>query len=212
VNLSSNPLDMLPKVGTKPCRRDTVFRKVTLRLLPLLCLLYLVNILDRGNVSFAKLQLPVELGIDEGVYSLGAGIFFISYAALGVPSNLILSRTGARRWIALIMIGWGTVSAGMMLIAGPWSFVLLRLALGCAEAGFFPGIVLYLTYWFPVRERARAVALFMAASPLAGIVGGPLAGAFLQYADGMGGLAGWQWLFLLEGAPAMLLGAIVWFF
>jgi len=175
-------------------------------------LLYIVNILDRQNVGFARLRMLQDLGISEGAYALGAGVFFISYAALGVPSNLILSRTGARRWIAAIMVSWGLISAAMLLVSGPWSFTLLRLLLGCAEAGFFPGILLYLTYWFPARERARAVALFMLASPLAGIVGGPLAGALLQFADGLGGLAGWQWLFLLEGIPAVLLGVVVLFY
>jgi ACS family tartrate transporter-like MFS transporter len=194
----------------EPGQRD-VLRKVSWRLLPFLCLLYIVNILDRSNVSFARLQMLDDLDMSDGAYALGAGAFFITYAALGVPSNLVLSALGARRWIAAIMVSWGLISGAMMLVRGPWSFTLLRLLLGCAEAGFFPGILLYLTYWFPARERARAVALFMAASPVAGILGAPMSGALMQYAQGLAGLAGWQWLFLLEAVPAVLLGILVLF-
>jgi ACS family tartrate transporter-like MFS transporter len=197
----------------------TVFRKVTFRLMPFLCLLYIVNILDRVNVSFARLKMedlpenPQRVpGLSGEVYALGAGIFYLSYCALEVPSNLILSRTGTRRWMARIMVSWGLVSAAMMFVAGPWSFVLLRLLLGAAEAGFFPGILLYLTYWYPARQRARAVALFMVASPLVGIVGGPLSGWLLDRMDQMGGLSGWQWLFLLEALPAVVLGVVTFYY
>jgi MFS transporter, ACS family, tartrate transporter len=193
-----------------------VFRKVMFRLMPFLCLLYIVNILDRMNVGFARLKMENLLGqiqplpgVKLEVYALGAGIFYLSYCALEVPSNLILSRMGTRRWMARIMVSWGLVSAAMMFVTGPWSFILLRLLLGAAEAGFFPGILLYLTYWYPARQRARAVALFMVASPLVGIVGSPLSGALLDGMDQVGGLAAWQWLFLLEGLPAVVLGAIV---
>ena len=153
-----------------------------------------------------------DLGMSEGAYALGAGIFSIGYCVLEVPSNLILSRVGARRWIARILVSWGLISAGMMFVTGPWSFSLLRFLLGCAEAGFFPGIVLYLTYWFPARQRARAVALLMMASPLVWMLGGPLSGALLQYMDRLAGLAGWQWLFLLEGLPAVVLGVVTLFY
>ncbi len=197
----------------------TVLRKVTFRLMPFLCLLYMVNILDRMNVSFARLKMDNLLGTIQvlpgrylEVYALGAGIFYLSYCALEVPSNLILSRMGARRWMARILVSWGFISAATMLVTGPWSFILLRLLLGAAEAGFFPGILLYLTYWYPARQRARAVALFMLASPLVGIVGSPLSGALLDGMDGVGGLAGWQWLFLLEGLPAIVLGVMVLFY
>jgi len=185
-----------------------VFRKVTLRLIPFLCLLYFVNILDRMNISFARLQMLDDLQMSEGAYALGAGIFSIGYCVLEVPSNLILRRVGARRWIARILVSWGLISSAMMFVRGPWSFSLLRFLLGCAEAGFFPGILLYLTYWFPARQRARAVALLMVASPVVNIAGGPLSGAILQYLHQQAGLAGWQWLFLVEGLPAVVLGGV----
>jgi ACS family tartrate transporter-like MFS transporter len=186
-----------------------VVGKVARRLLPFLFLLYVVNILDRVNVGFARLQMLDDLHLGEKVYALGAGIFYVGYLAFEVPSNLILSRVGARRWLARIMVSWGLITCAMMAVRGPWGFYTLRVLLGVAEAGFFPGVILYLTYWFPARERARAVAFFMAASPVTGALGGPLSGAVLQYLDGAGGLRGWQWLFLLEGAPAVALGFVV---
>jgi ACS family tartrate transporter-like MFS transporter len=186
-----------------------VFRKVTLRLIPFLGLLYFVNILDRVNIGFARLHHMLDdLQMSEGSYAVGAGIFFIGYCLLEVPSNLALNRMGARRWLARILASWGLISACMMFVSGPWSFSLLRFLLGCAEAGFFPGVVLYLTYWFPARQRARGVALLMVAAPLVWMLGGPLSGALLQFMHERGGLAGWQWLFLLEGLPAVLLGAV----
>jgi D-galactonate transporter len=190
----------------------TVLSKVSWRLLPFIFLLYVVNILDRVNVGFARLQMLDDLHMDEAAYALGAGIFYVGYFVFEVPSNLILSRTGARLWIGRIMISWGLITCAMMTIRGPWSFYLLRILLGLAEAGFFPGIILYLTYWFPARERARAVALFMIGSPLTGALGGPLSGAILQYLDQVNGLRGWQWLFLLEGLPAVVLGVAVLFY
>ncbi len=188
-----------------------ILRKVTLRLLPFLCLLYVINILDRSNVAFARLKMLKDLDISEEAYGLGAGLFFIGYFAFEVPSNLILSRIGACRWIARIMISWGVISSCMMFVTGPWSFYLLRLLLGFAEAGFFPGILLYLTYWFPARQRARVVAQFMIASPLAYILGGPLSGALMEYMHQVAGLQGWQWVFLIEGIPGLVLGVIVFF-
>ena len=186
----------------------TVPAKVRRRLIPFMFVLYVVSYLDRINVGFAALQMNEDLGFSSAVYGLGAGIFFLGYCLLEVPSNLILARVGARRWIARIMIGWGFVSAGMMFVRTPTSFYTLRFLLGVAEAGFFPGMILYLTYWFPVAERARALALFMTSTAMAGVVGGPLSGALLTL-DGRGGLAGWQWLFLVEGLPAVLLGLVV---
>lgn len=202
--------------GTGEPREVSVLWKVGVRLLPFLFLLYVVNILDRVNVSFAKFGMLPDLGLTgpagDRIFGRGFGMFYLGYLVFEVPSNLILHRVGARVWIGRIMVTWGAVSVAMMLVRGPWSFYALRLLLGVAEAGFFPGIILYLSYWFPARERARAVALFMTASPLAGVLGNPASGALLQYLDGVGGLAGWQWLFLAEGAPAVLLGVLVWFY
>jgi ACS family tartrate transporter-like MFS transporter len=190
--------------------------KVGLRLLPFLVLLYLVNILDRINVGFARLQMLGDIGLEgpraDEIFGWGAGIFYLGYILFEIPSNLILRQLGARRWISRIMISWGLVSAAMMFVQGTWSFYTLRFLLGVAEAGFFPGIILYLSYWFPARERARAMALFMVASPLAGVVGNPASGAIMEYLDTGLGLAGWQWLFLIEGIPAVILGMAVWFY
>ncbi len=182
--------------------------KARRRLLPFLFLLYVVSYLDRINVGFAALQMNAALGFSSVTYSLGAGVFFLSYTLLEVPSNVMLARVGARLWIARIMISWGIVSASMMFVRSATAFYVLRFALGAAEAGFFPGIIYCLTRWFPRRERARAIAGFMTAVVVAGIVGGPVSGALLSL-NGAGGLAGWQWLFLVEGAPAILLGVLV---
>src|SRR5262245_29611860 len=183
-------------------------QKVTRRLIPFLFLLYVVAFLDRVNVGFAALQMKADLGLSDAVYGLGAGIFFLGYFLFEVPSNLILERVGPRWWIARIMISWGVISSCMMFVRGEAAFHSLRFLLGVAEAGFFPGMILYLTYWFPSAERARAVALFMTATAMSGVVGGPVSGALLEM-DGIGGLAGWQWLFLLEGLPAIALGFVV---
>ncbi len=190
-----------------------VVAKVTLRLIPFLFLLYVINILDRANIGIARLQMVDTLHIlSEEAYALGAGIFYVGYLVFEVPSNLMLSRLGARTWIARILMSWGVISACMMFVTGPWSFAMLRVLLGVAEAGFFPGIILYLSQWFPARERARAVAIFMAAGLIAGIVGNPISGAILQFMDQTGGLAGWQWVFLLEGIPAIVLGFVTLFY
>jgi ACS family tartrate transporter-like MFS transporter len=182
--------------------------KVRRRLIPFLFLLYIVSYLDRINVGFAALQMNAALGLSATAYGLGAGIFFVSYTLFEVPSSVILARVGARLWIARIMITWGLVSSAMMFARSPLHFYVLRFALGAAEAGFFPGIIFYLTEWFPSRERARTIAAFMTAVLVAGIIGGPLSGAILTM-HGVGGLAGWQWLFLLEGLPAVALGFVV---
>jgi len=184
-----------------------VLSKLTRRLLPFLFVLYIVNYLDRINVGFAALQMRGQLGFSDKVYGLGAGIFFAGYFFFQVPSNLALARVGARKWIAVIMVLWGTVSASMIFVTSPQSFYLLRFLLGVTEAGFFPGIILYLRRWFPSAARARAVALFMMASPIAGVIGGPISGALLGVRGAH--LAGWQWLFLIEGLPAILLGGVV---
>jgi ACS family tartrate transporter-like MFS transporter len=186
----------------------TAVAKARRRLIPFLFLLYVVSYLDRINVGFAALQMNAALGFSNVTYSLGAGIFFLSYTLLEIPSNVILARVGARRWIARIMISWGLVSAGMMFVRSAAAFYVLRFALGAAEAGFFPGIIYCLTRWFPTRDRARAIAGFMTAVVVAGIIGGPVSGTLLSL-DGVGGLAGWQWLFVVEGLPAVVLGLIV---
>jgi ACS family tartrate transporter-like MFS transporter len=186
----------------------TALAKARVRLLPFLFLLYVVSYLDRINVGFAALQMNAALGFSSVTYSLGAGIFFLSYTLLEIPSNVILARVGARLWIARIMITWGLVSASMMFVHSSTAFYVLRFALGAAEAGFFPGIIYCLTRWFPRRERAHAIAGFMTAVVVAGIIGGPISGVLLSL-DGFGGLAGWQWLFVVEGLPAVVLGILV---
>jgi ACS family tartrate transporter-like MFS transporter len=191
-----------------------LFSKITWRLIPLLFLCYIIAYIDRINVGFAKLQLREVLGVDEAVfgsiYGLGAGLFFVGYFLFEVPSNLILQRVGARIWIARIMIIWGFVAVAMMFISSTTAFYFMRFLLGVAEAGFYPGVILYLTYWYPAQERAKTIALFATGGVIAGIVGSPLSGAILGI-NGIGGLEGWQWLFLLEGFPAVLLGLVVLF-
>jgi len=188
---------------------DATYRKVAWRLMPLLLICYIVAYLDRVNVGFAKLQMMSDLGFSDVVYGLGAGIFFIGYFLFEVPSNIILHKVGARVWIGRIMISWGLISAAMMVVNSAPMFYVMRFLLGVAEAGFFPGIILYLTYWFPSQRRGRITALFMTGIALAGVVGGPLSGYIMKAFDGANGWAGWQWMFLLEGLPAVLLGVIV---
>jgi len=186
-------------------------RKVYLRLLPFCFILYLICYLDRANIGFAALTMNKDLGLSSYVYGLGAGAFFWGYFILEVPSNLILERVGARRWIARIMVTWGLVSGAFALVNGPVSFFTLRFLLGLAEAGFFPGMILYFTYWFPPFHRARVIAGFMAAIPVAIGLGAPASIALLGM-NGVWGLAGWKWLFLFEAAPAVILGVCVWYF
>ncbi|NGZ83166.1 MFS transporter [Duganella sp. SAP-35] len=185
---------------------DPLYRRVSWRLMPFLFLCFVAAYLDRVNVGFAKLQMLNDLKFSDTVYGIGAGIFFIGYFLFEVPSNLLMTRTGARIWIARIMISWGLISSALMFVNGVASFYLLRFLLGAAEAGFFPGIILYLTYWYPAHRRARMVALFMSGVAVAGIVGGPLSGWIMKSFAGLHGLSGWQWLFLLEGLPSVLIG------
>ena len=185
---------------------DSLYRRVGWRLMPFLFLCYVAAYLDRVNVGFAKLQMLSDLRFSDTVYGIGAGIFFVGYFLFEVPSNLLMTRTGARIWIARIMISWGVISSAMMLVDSVASFYVLRFLLGAAEAGFFPGIILYLTYWYPAHRRARMVALFMSGVAVAGVVGGPLSGWIMKTFAGVHGLSGWQWLFLLEGVPSALLG------
>ena len=185
-------------------------RRSTWRLIPYIFLLYIVAYLDRVNVGFAAMDLQRDLHFSNTVYGTGAGIFFLGSVLFDLPSNLMLTRVGARVWIARIMISWGVISTCMMFMHSKESFYVLRFLLGVSEAGFFPGMIIYLTYWFPTHERARAVAKFMTATSLAGVVGGPLS-SYLLKLDGWLGLAGWQWLFLSEGIPTILLGISVLF-
>ncbi len=186
-------------------------RKISQRLIPFLFVLYVVAWLDRINVGFAALQMNSDLGFSSSAFGLGSGIFFAGYCLFEVPSNIILERVGARIWIARIMVSWGLISAGMIFVRTPATFCILRFLLGVAEAGFFPGVVYYLSRWYPARQRARAIAGFMTAIPVTGLIGGPLSGALLGL-DGYCGLKGWQWLFLLEGLPAIILGIAVAFY
>lgn len=187
---------------------DKVYAKVTRRLVGFLFVCYVFAFLDRINVGFAKIGMQADLGFGEAVFGLGAGIFFLSYFLLEVPSNMLLARFGARRWIARIMVSWGLLSVATLFVQTPTQFYVLRFLLGAAEAGFFPGVMLYLTRWYPAQRRGRVITLFMAAIPVASIVGGPLSGWILRaFADAQG-LAAWQWLYLIEGVPAVLLGLV----
>jgi ACS family tartrate transporter-like MFS transporter len=190
---------------------ERAIRKITWRLIPFLMLLYFVAFLDRINVGFAALTMNKDLGLTSQVFGLGSGIFFLGYFAFEVPSTVILHKVGARFWIGRIMITWGLVSIAMVFTRGPISFYILRFLLGLAEAGFFPGTILYLSYWFPANHRSTVTAMFMAAAPAAGFIGSPVSGALMQL-NGLLSLRGWQWLFLVEGIPALLLGLITFHF
>lgn len=199
--------------ATDQARQDAerrVFAKIGWRLMPILTFSYILNYLDRTNVSFAALTMNEAIGLTATQFGLGAGIFFAGYCLLEVPSNLVLYRVGARIWISRIMITWGLVSAAMALAVGPRSFYALRALLGAAEAGFFPGVAFYLANWFPAEYRTRITAWFMVAIPISAVIGGPVSGLLLSL-DGAGGLAGWQWLFIVEGLPAAVVGvSLLW--
>ncbi|QCP48615.1 MFS transporter [Trinickia violacea] len=199
----------LPGAGAPSTFEEATYRKVARRLTPLLLLCYVVAYLDRVNIGFAKLQMAADLQLSDTVYGLGAGIFFIGYFFFEVPSNLILHRVGARIWIARIMITWGIISALTMFVTTPTMFYVMRFLLGLAEAGFFPGIILYLTYWYPAHRRGRMTTWFMTAIALSGVIGGPISGYILKTFNGVNGWHGWQWLFLLEGLPSIVVGVIV---
>jgi MFS family permease len=185
-------------------------RKVARRLIPFLGLLYFVNYLDRTNVGFAKLTMSKDLALTETMFGLASGLFFIGYLCFEVPSNLALHRFGARRWIARIMVSWGVVASLMAFVNSAQSLYFLRVLLGIAEAGFFPGILLYLTFWFPRKERVRLIGWFLVAIPASSALGSPISSAILQYGDGLMGLEGWRLMFLLEGLPAIALGVVTW--
>ena len=186
-------------------------RRVAWRLIPFICLLYFIAFIDRVNIGFAALTMNKDLGFSSAVFGFGAGVFFFGYFLFEVPSNIILDKVGARIWIARVMITWGLISAAFAFIKGEYSFYALRFLLGAAEAGFFPGIILYLSFWFPARYRAGVVSLFMAAAPISVVLGSPLSGALLEL-EGVMGLHGWQWMFLVEAVPAVLLGIVVLFY
>ncbi|WP_347558468.1 MFS transporter [Robbsia sp. KACC 23696] len=203
------PTTHLPGFSTPTTDADGVYRKVAFKVLPLLIVCYLFAYLDRVNVGFAKLQMLQDLKLSDAAYGFGAGIFFIGYLIFEVPSNVLMMRIGAKKTICRIMILWGLISMAMAFVQTPTQFYVVRFLLGLAEAGFYPGIVLYLTFWFPSYRRSRMLAIFYMAVPLSGIIGGPVSGFLLQFAGGQGGLAGWQWLFLIEGLPSVLLGIAV---
>ncbi|GAB5096306.1 MFS transporter [Caballeronia sp. HLA56] len=188
---------------------DSIFRRVALRFMPLLFVGYVVAYLDRVNVGFAKLQMLNSLHLSEAVYGLGAGLFFVGYFFFEVPSNLLLHRIGARRWIARIMITWAALSMATAWVSTPMQFYAVRFLLGVAEAGFFPGMVLYLTYWFPSHRRGKMIALLMAGNPVSGLIGGPASGWIMHSMSGVGGFEGWQWLFIIEAVPSIVLGFVI---
>jgi sugar phosphate permease len=194
--------------GKRQSVEDAVYGRVTRRLMPILFLSYVIAYLDRVNVGFAKLQMLHDLGFSEATYGLGAGIFFVGYCCAEVPSNMVLARVGARKWLARIMVSWGIISACMLFVRSPNSFYIMRCLLGVAEAGMFPGVIYYLACWYPAHRRGRMIALFMVAQPVTGVIGGPLSGWIMQSLQGSMHLAGWQWLFLLEGLPAVVMGVV----
>ncbi len=200
----------LATAETSPLEIETM-RRVTWRIIPFLMLCYFIAFVDRVNAGFAALQMNHDIGLSAAAFGLGGGLFYISYVLCEVPSNLAMAKVGAKLWIARIMISWGIVAACMAFVVGPYSFYAVRLLLGAAEAGFFPGVILYLTYWFPSKYRGRIVALFMVAIPLSSFFGSPISASLLQL-DGVLGFHGWQWMFVLEALPAVILGVISFFF
>jgi D-galactonate transporter len=207
----SQSATILSASGAKSDIETATIRAISWRLIPFLVLAYFFSYLDRVNLGFAALTMNAELKFTPLIFSWGAGIFFIGYFLFEVPSNLALERFGASRWIARIMVTWGIISGLMALVSGEWSFYILRFLLGVAEAGFFPGIILYLTYWYPAEYRARFLAAFAIAVPVSTVIGAPVSGLLLGL-DGVMGLKGWQWLFVVEGVPSVLLGLVTWFY
>src|ERR1700741_5250789 len=190
---------------------ESVYAKVSRRLIPLLLIAYMIAFLDRINIGYAQLQMKQTLPFGEAVYGLGAGIFFLGYFLFEVPSNLLLERIGARKTLLRIMVLWGLTAAAMAFVSTPTQFYVTRFLLGVFEAGFFPGVILYFTYWFPSVRRGQVIAIFMSATTIVSVVAGPLCGFILKYFDGFTGLHGWQWLFLVQGLPAVILGFLVYF-
>lgn len=205
----SNALPASAGAVASPSTARRLYRRVAWRIMPILLLAYVLSFLDRINVGYAQLQMKHDLGFSDAVYGLGAGLFFVTYLLFELPSNLLMERIGARATFLRIMLLWGLASAATAFVSVPWQFYGLRLLLGACEAGFFPGVILYLTYWFPGALRGRMTALFLFAMPLAGIVGGPLSGQIMQHLDGRHGLHGWQWLFIVEGLPTLAVAVLV---
>jgi MFS family permease len=201
-----------PIAGEAPDLEAQAYAKVDRRLIPFLFLCYILAYLDRVNVGFAKLQMLQDLSLSDAAFGAGAGIFFIGYFIFEVPSNLMLKRFGARTWIARIMVSWGILSSTMMWVRGEWTLYAVRFLLGVAEAGFFPGIIFYLTLWYPSRLRSTRTAWFVSAIAVSGVLGSPISGLVMDGLSGVFGLAGWQWLFLVEGLPSILVGIWVWFY
>ncbi|WP_213953331.1 MFS transporter [Variovorax sp. dw_954] len=202
-----------PMGATQPASEvEQTYRKVTWRLMPFLIICYIVSYLDRANISFAKLQFMNDLGFSEAAYGLGAGLFFVGYVLFEVPSNVLMQRIGARRTLLRIMVLWGLISSAMMFVNSPTAFYVMRFFLGAAEAGFFPGVIYFLTCWFPSARRGRVTGFFMMGAAAAGIIGGPVSTWIMVHMSGLHGLHGWQWLFLLEGMPAVILGVVAYCF
>lgn len=202
----------VPSSGAAPFDADAVYRKVSWRIMPLLLISYAVAYIDRINVGYAQLQMKETLSFDAAVYGLGAGIFFLGYVLFELPSNLLLERIGARKTLLRIMFCWGIVAAAMMFVTTPTQFYILRFLLGVFEAGFFPGVILYLTYWYPSTRRAQMISIFFCATTLAGVIAGPMSGGIMKYMNGLNGMAGWQWLFVVQGLPATVLGVLAYFY
>jgi sugar phosphate permease len=203
-------MNIISRASTPDEERWRVYNKIALRILPLILIGYTIAQIDRLNVAFAKLQMADDLAMSEAMYGFGAGIFFIGYCLFEIPSNMILHKVGARLWLARIMVVWGVLSAATMFVTTPEQFYVLRFLLGVAEAGFYPGALLYLTYWFPPFARGQATSILLLGTSFAALIGGPLAGAIMSGFDGTLGWRGWQWLYLLEGLPAVGMGLIVW--
>ena len=207
-----NVLSAASIVAKAPGLESKTYAKVDRRLLPFLFLCYILAYLDRVNMGFAKLQMLQDLSLSDVAFGTGAGIFFLGYFLFEVPSNLLLKKFGARTWIARIMVSWGVLSSAMMLVKSEWAFYGVRFLLGVAEAGFFPGIIFYLTLWYPSRLRSTRTAWFVSAVAVAGVIGSPFSGLIMEGLSGVLGLAGWQWVFLAEGIPSILVGIWVWFY
>jgi MFS family permease len=210
--MSSTTVNALDPLASTPIDDKSLYSKITWRLLPILFVSYGVNYIDRVNIGYAKLQMLQDLSWSDAIFGLGAGIFFVGYLAFEIPSNMLLERIGARKTLLRIMFGWGIVSAAMMFVTTPMQFYIVRFLQGSFEAGFFPGVVLFLTYWYPKQRRGRVIAKFMIAIPVSGIIAGPVSGAVLQFMNGINGWHGWQWLYLTEGLPASILGVIAYLF
>lgn len=198
-----------PQATTKTLDEDSLFAKISWRIVPLVMIAYIFAFLDRINVGYVKLQMQESLGFSDAVYGLGAGLFFLTYLLFEVPSNALLMKIGARATFLRIMVLWGLTSAATLLVTAPWQFYLVRLLLGIFEAGFFPGVILYLSWWYPSHRRGRVTGLFMFGIPVTGILGGPISGEIMRLMDGVSGLQGWQWVFLLEGLPVVAMGVVL---